>query len=100
MVQNPYIGKKCLVRCDRSGVFFGTVEAIEDRMARISKVRNIWYWKGAASLMQLATDGVKYPKDCKFTVTVDEIIVTDCIQVIPCTDAAIANIESVKPWTA
>lgn len=93
-----YIGKKCIVRCDNSGVFFGTLEEIEGQNARISNVRNIWKWEGAASVMQLATEGTSQPRDCKFTVTVSEIVVTDAIQVIPCTDKAIANIESVKPW--
>lgn len=93
-----YIGKKCIVRCDSSGVFFGTLEEIEGQNARISNVRNIWWWEGAASVMQLATEGTSQPSECKFTVTVSEIVVTDAIQVIPCTDRAIANIEAVKPW--
>lgn len=93
-----YIGKKCIVRCDRSGVFFGTIEEMEGQQARISNVRNIWWWEGAASVMQLAYEGTKKPSDCKFTVTVSEIVVTDVIQVIPCTEDAIANIEAIKPW--
>lgn len=93
-----YIGKKCIIRCDRSGVFFGTLEEMEGQQARISNVRNIWWWEGAASVMQLATEGTKHPKDCKFTVTVTEIVVTDVIQVIPCTEKAIENIEAVKSW--
>ena len=93
-----YIGKKCIVRCDRSGVFFGTLEEMEGQRARISNVRNIWWWEGAASVMQLAKEGTKKPNDCKFTVTVTEIVVTDAIQVIPCTEEAISNIEAIKPW--
>ena len=93
-----YIGKKCIVRCDRSGVFFGTLEEKEGQQARISNVRNIWWWEGADSIMQLAAEGTNKPNDCKFTVTVSEIVVTDVIQVIPCTEEAIAKIESVKPW--
>ena len=93
-----YIGNKCIVRCDRSGVFFGTLEEMEGQQARISNVRNIWWWEGAASVMQLATEGTKNPDDCKFTVTVTEIVVTDVVQVIPCTEQAIENIEAVKPW--
>lgn len=92
-------GKKCIVRCDRSGVFFGTLEEMEGQQARISNVRNIWWWEGAASVMQLAKEGTKQPNDCKFTVTVSEIVVKDVIQVIPCTEEAIANIEAVKPWS-
>lgn len=94
-----YIGKKCIVRCDRSGVFFGTLGEMEGQQARISNVRNIWWWEGAASVMQLAKEGTKQPNDCKFTVTVSEIVVTDAIQVIPCTEDAVANIEAVKPWS-
>lgn len=93
------IGKKCIVRCDRSGVFFGTLEEMEGQQARISNVRNIWWWEGAASVMQLAKEGTKQPNDCKFTVTVSEIVVKDVIQVIPCTEEAIANIEAVKSWS-
>lgn len=93
-----YIGKKCIVRCDRSGVFFGTLEEMEGQQARMSNVRNIWWWEGASSVMQLAKEGTKQPDNCKFTVTVSEIVVTDVIQVIPCTEEAVANIEAVKPW--
>lgn len=94
-----YIGKKCIVRCDRSGVFFGTIAEMEGQRARIANVRNIWWWEGAASVMQLASEGTKTPNECKFTVTVSEIVVTDVIQVIPCTDESIANLEAVKSWT-
>lgn len=93
-----YIGKKCIIRCDRSGVFFGTLESLEGQQAKISNVRNIWYWDGAASVMQLAAEGVKKPNGCKFTVTVSEIVVTDAIQIIPCTEQAIKDIEAVKTW--
>ena len=95
---NDYNGKKCIVRCDRSGVFFGTIAEMEGQRARISNVRNIWWWEGAASIMQLADEGTKKPNECKFTLTVSEITVTDVIQVIPCTDKAIANLSAVKPW--
>ena len=93
-----YIGKKCIIRCEHSGVFFGTLESFEGQQAKISNVRNIWYWDGAASVMQLATEGVTKPNGCKFTVTVSEIVVTDAIQIIPCTEQAIKNIEAVKTW--
>ena len=93
-----YIGKKCIVRCDRSGVFYGTILEKEDRQAKIGNVRNIWYWSGAASIMQLAAEGVINPEKCKFTVTVDEIVVEDVIQTIPCTDKAVKSIESVVSW--
>ena len=92
------LNRKVIVRGDRSGVFFGTLVAKEGTEVKLENCRRIWYWAGAASISQLATEGVKRPDDCNFTVTVDEIIITDAIEIIPCTESAIENIESVKVW--
>ena len=95
---NNFIGKKVIVRGDRSGVFFGTLVEKEGREVKLDNCRGIWYWSGANSISQLAVDGVTRPSDCKFTLTVSEIVITDVIEIIPCTDKAIENIEGVKEW--
>jgi hypothetical protein len=92
------IGKKVIVRGDRSGVFFGTLAAKEGKEVKLENCRRLWYWDGASSISQIAVDGVTRPKDCKFTVTVRSIIITDAIEIIPCTDKAISIIEGVKEW--
>ncbi|MBQ0073657.1 MAG: hypothetical protein KBT34_05645 [Prevotella sp.] len=94
------IGKKCIIRTNRAGVYFGVLAdySSETRTAEIHNCRNIWYWDGAASLMQLATEGVKRPQHCKFTVTVEQIQVEEVIAIIPCTTEAINSIESVTTW--
>ena len=61
-------------------------------------VRCIWYWDGAATLLQLAAEGTMNPDNCKFTMTVDSLVVLDAIEIIPCTDRAIKSIEAVKEW--
>lgn len=93
-----FIGKKVIVRGDRSGVFFGTLAEKDGKEVRLENCRRIWYWSGANSISQLAVDGVTRPSDSKFTVAVSEIIITDAIEIIPCTDKAIENIEGVKEW--
>ena len=93
-----FIGKKVIVRGDRSGVFFGTLAEKDGQEVRLEKCRRIWYWDGAASISQLAKDGTSAPENCKFTVTVDEIEILDAIEIIPCTDKAIASIEGVEEW--
>lgn len=92
------MNKKVIVRGDRSGVFFGTLAAKEGQEVKLENCRRLWYWDGAASLSQLAKEGVTRPDNCKFTVTVDEIIITDAIEIILCTDEAIRNIEGVSEW--
>lgn len=64
----------------------------------IGNCRRLWYWEGAASLSQLALEGVKKPHDCKFTVTLPELTVLDAIELIPCTEAACKNIDGVPVW--
>lgn len=90
--------QKYIVRCDRSGVFFGNIEYQKDREVQLKNARCLWYWDGAASLLQLAKEGTKAEANCKFTVFVDEITVLDAIEIIPCTNVAIASIEGAREW--
>lgn len=92
------IGKKVIIRGDRSGVFFGTLAEHTGREVKLTECRRLWYWSGAASLSQLAVDGVKNPNNCKFTVTVPEIVILDAIEIIPCTEEAIKVITSTREW--
>ena len=94
-----YKGQKVIVRGDRSGVFFGTLAEREGREVRLTQCRRLWYWDGAASISQLAVDGTKVPRVCKFTVTVDELCILDAIEVIPATADAAKSIEAVPVWS-
>lgn len=87
-----------IVRADRAGVFFGKIKERNGSEITMTDCRRIWYWSGAASLSQLAKEGVKTPKDCKFTVTVDEITILGVIEIIPCTQEAVESINSVPVW--
>lgn len=93
-----FIGKKVIVRADRAGVFYGTLAEKEGNEVRLTNCRRLWYWSGAASISQIALEGVKTPLECKFTVTVSEIVVTGVIEIIPATEEAQKCIEAVKVW--
>lgn len=97
-----FIGKKVIIRADRAGVFYGELADIEplgDKlMVEMKNCRRIWYWDGAASLSQLATNGTTAPADCKFTVTVPSMTIMGVIEIIPCSDKAIKSIEKVDVW--
>ena len=92
------IGKKVIIRGNRSGVEFGKLVSQNGSEVTLKNARRIWYWDGAASLSQLAKDGTTKPKNCKFTVFVDSITILDAIEIIPCTDKAIKSIEEVSVW--
>lgn len=92
------IGKYVIVRGDRSGVFAGVLESQEDRKVVLREVRRLWRWSGATECLQIATEGVKKPRDCRFTLTADSITLLDVIEIIPTTAEAEANIKAVPVW--
>ena len=92
------IGKKVIIRGDRSGVEFGELVEQNGNEVTLKNARRLWYLGGAASLSQLAMDGTKIPQGCKFTVTVSSITILDAVEIIPCTDKAIKSIEEVDEW--
>lgn len=90
--------KYYIVRGQSSGVFFGQVRERNGQEVVLVNVRKLWYWDGACAVEQLARDGASLPRNCKFTVTVAEMTITDAIQIIPCTDAAQKSISGVAEW--
>lgn len=94
------IGKQVIVRTYSAGVHYGTLASREGKEVLLHNSRRIWYWDGAASLSQLATDGVSRPDNCKFSVPVAEILLTEAIEIIPTTGVADQSIAGVKQWKA
>ena len=87
-----------IIRADRAGVFFGQIESRNGDEVTMKNVRRLWYWNGACSLSELATNGTKRPDDCKFTVTVESMTILGVIEVIKCTDKAVKSIKAVREW--
>lgn len=87
-----------IIRAAEAGVFFGHIKERNGNEVILTDCRRIWYWKGAASISQLATEGVKDQRLSKFTVTVPEMTVLGVIEIIPCSAAAVASIQGVPEW--
>lgn len=87
----------CVVRTYSAGVFAGNVVSRNGKEAKLTNARRIWYWDGAASLSQLAMEGVSKPENCKFAMPID-VELTEAIEIIKCTKKAEANIKKVKIW--
>ena len=79
---------KTIIRCDRSGVLFGEVVSQNKQVVELKNVRKIYYWDGAFCVEGLASIGTTKPQNCKLTQTVESMVVTDAIQIIPCTAEA------------
>jgi len=94
--------QKCyIIRTYSAGVWFGNIKELNGTTVILQNARRLWYWSGAASLSQLAVEGTKNPDDCKFTMTItdeDGVYLPQVIEVLPCTEDAVNNINSVSVW--
>ena len=92
--------KWVIVRTHSAGVFAGKLKSRKGQEVELLEARRLWYWSGAASLSQLANEGVKNPGNCKFPATVPSVILTQAIEILPLSAAAKKIIDQVPPWTA
>ena len=99
---SPHIGKRVVVRSYGSGVHFGTLKAKENNQAgvevELADSRRIHYWDGAASLSQLAMEGVSKASNCRMPCKVDTMTVTQVLEIIPTTDKAGKSLDAVAIW--
>jgi len=95
-----FVGSYVIARTYSAGVFAGTLVSREGKEVVLRDARRLWYWKGAASLSQLAMEGTKDPQGCKFPTAVDEVLLMETIEILPCTEQAEMSIESVPVWSA
>ena len=92
--------KYVVVRSQSAGCFAGELVSRKGNEVVLNKCRRLWVWYGAASLSQLAIDGVSRPAECKFPAMTEGHLVIGVIEVIPATKSARSSIEGVSVWKA
>lgn len=93
-----FIGKYCLVCGQNSGIYVGEVAEHNGEKMLLKNARRIYCWSGAATVVQIAAEGVKNPGKTKFTMRVGEIGLFDVVSVMPCTEKAQKAIEELNEW--
>ena len=89
-VKNPAV----IVRTRSAGVHFGYVIDRDGSEIHLERSRRIWSWKGANTLSEIATDGINIASSRVASPV--SIILPDAIEIITCTDKAVANLEAAK----
>ena len=96
--KTPAKKRHVIIRAHSAGVFAGYLKRkIRDEVT-LTDARRLWKWDGAATISQLAMEGVTAPQNCKFPRAVDEITILGVIEIIPTTKAARDSINSVPVW--
>jgi len=87
-----------MVRTYSAGVHCGWMKSREGKEVTLLESIRIWKWSGAASLSQLSQEGTKSPTNCKFGMAMNEVLLTEAIEIIKMTETAKESIQNVTPW--
>lgn len=88
------VGRKCIIRTCSSGIHFGTVKEREGQELVLENARRIWTWSGAFTLHAVAQEGIS---GGKLSIVTPEILVAQVIEIQPCSNKVISQLESYAP---
>jgi len=90
--KNQYV----IVRSNGSGVHFGIVKSYNEntRTVVLIKSRRLWEWYGF-TLSAVANQGMSNDK-ARVAEELPEILITEVLELIPCTEKAIKNLSEYK----
>lgn len=92
----PYV----IARCREAGVHAGRLVSRKGREVVLENSRRIWFWKGAASLSEIAVYGAKYPAECRIGVVVPRTELLEACEILFCQPEGQKMIEGCAPWRA
>ena len=94
------VGEYVIVRTLSAGLFAGTITWRDGQEIELTQARRLWFWKGAATLSQLAEEGTTLPQECRFPVEVRRVLLTQAIEGLAVSEKARKSIASVPVWSA
>lgn len=90
--KNKYV----VVRTYSAGVHIGELISRNGKEVVLKNSRRLWYWEGAMSLSQVATDGVS--ENSKLAVPVSNIVLTEAIEIIQTSPKAEKLLKGFPIW--
>lgn len=84
------IGEFVLVRTRSAGVHHGYLVESFGTAVRLRDARRLWTWKGAFTLNEVSQEGVA--EASRISAPVPVILLTEAIEVIPCSEKARLNL--------
>lgn len=88
------IGEYCLIRTFSAGVHMGYLVSLNGTAGEIRDGQRLWSWTGAFSLHEISLHGVS--EESNISEVVPRILLTEIIEVIPCTEEARKNLQRAR----
>jgi hypothetical protein len=95
--EQTVIGSFVVVRTFSAGVHCGTLVESAGTAVTLKDSRRIWRWSGASSLNELSQNGAGKDRT-RISEPVPQILLTQAIEVIPCSDKAKKNLSDSR-WS-
>lgn len=92
------IGRHVIVRSNMAGVFFGILAEKNGVELTLKDARKFYYFSGANTVEDLATEGALNVRETQLTVSVEVLVLSSFDQMIPCTENAISQIKTIPVW--
>ena len=89
-----FIGEFVIVRTFSAGVHMGVLREMNGTAVVLSDSRRLWRWNGAFSLSEASQHGVA--ETSRISESVPEILLTEAIEVIPCSEKAKASLSRTR----
>lgn len=93
-------GQYIIARGSASGVHAGYLVSRNGAEVTLKDARRLWFWRGAASLSELAERGTSNPAECRFPCAVSEVIKTDVCEILLVSAKARKSILAVPVWSS
>ena len=90
------IGQYVLVRTHSAGVHMGTLVESHGTAVLLRNARRLWRWRGANSLHEVSQDGVG--EESRISKLAPEILLTQAIEVIPCSPKGKSSLDRDGVW--
>lgn len=91
MLGEEMLGHHVIVRTFSAGVHFGLLEKRDGKEVLLTDARRIWEWRGAFTLSAIAMEGIK---GGRISVVVPSILLTEAIEIIPCSSTATKSLRT------
>lgn len=85
-----------------SGIFSGILGGyggVHGHDVKLLNARRLRYWDGAATLSELSQKGLSRPAKCQFPAEIPVELITNVIEIIPCSEKAEKSIKDIPVWT-
>jgi len=95
-ITESLIGKYCIIRSEKAGVFAGVIVALEGETCEMADSRRLWLWftnNGGIALDSVAKTGVCHTES-KLPSVVKSRVVSGMVEIIPCEPEAILSIQT------